>query len=70
VFGTQVAILHAYLAIACAALGDESAARRHFALAEPRLAARKIEPVLKRVEEALRKMGSVPSTKRVALPAK
>jgi hypothetical protein len=45
------------LAIASAALGDESAARQHFALAEPRLVARKIEPVLKRAEEALLKMG-------------
>jgi len=65
VFGTQVAILHAYLAIACAALGDESAARQHFAQAEPRLVARKLEPLLKRVEEALRNTGRVPPATRV-----
>jgi tetratricopeptide (TPR) repeat protein len=70
VFGTQVAILHAYLTIACAALGDESAARQHFAQAEPRLVARKLEPLLKRVEEALRKIGRVPTATRVLATAR
>jgi tetratricopeptide (TPR) repeat protein len=54
VFAPSVASLHGYLAIACARLGDAQAAEDHFAKAEPRLRARKLQPLIDRIEQALR----------------
>jgi tetratricopeptide (TPR) repeat protein len=51
--GPVVDIIHSYLALAHAALGDEPAAIAHFGQAKPRLVALKIMDLLERCEKAV-----------------